>query len=445
MWRSEEVFVLSDLHLAAENGQGLFQADAELAACLSWILSEASDSTVVLAGDVLDYLVLGEGEVAKDAADFKRVGTRTEGIVAHHPEVFSALAALAQSSRHQLVVLGGNHDPELVLPEAQTVFERRMGGILADPLVRWLVHGEALRLQVGPAVVSIEHGDILDNWNRIDHDALRSALSLVSRNLTDTHDYQQPPGSRLILEAVTELRGCFRWVDFLKPENEAVIPLVHHFASAKQKRLMLRLIDDYFSMKLAAIRKFVARKRSAARLYKAKAESETAREKAFIKWVNEVKAKGRLTRANKPRSDKFIETLRQVFALDKFFEIDAPDEVSQDLHPLFENGANLVICGHTHSAKAHRLAGGLYLNTGTWGQLLRLPMSYDSDEMWQQFLEQLGSNTAEGFRRPTFAHLKHIPDKQLTQAALLQWQEPQPLALSAWKSDGPKRAWQQEA
>jgi metallophosphoesterase superfamily enzyme len=62
MWSSEEVFVLSDLHLAAENGEGLFQADADLASCLNWIRSETSGSTVVLAGDVLDYLVIAEGD-----------------------------------------------------------------------------------------------------------------------------------------------------------------------------------------------------------------------------------------------------------------------------------------------------------------------------------------------------------------------------------------------
>lgn len=443
MWSSEEIFVLSDLHLAAENGEGLFQADGDLASCLNWIRSESSSSTVVLAGDVLDYLVITEGETASDVEDFRRVGQRTEAIVAHHPEVFSALASLIGSGHH-LVVIGGNHDPELVFPEAQMCIERRIRVAFANPVIRWLVHGEALRLKVGEAVVSIEHGEILDNWNRIDHDALRSALSLASRNLTDKHDYHAPPGSRLILEATMELRGSFRWVDYLKPEQEAVLPLIHHFASPKQRRLILRLIDDYLTMKVASFGAYVRRKRSVGRLYKSNEPLNTPREQAFRKWVAKLKNEERLTRGKRSQAGKFIETLRQISALDKFFEIDQEDELGKDLRVLFENGADLVICGHTHAAKAYRLGLGLYFNTGTWGQLLRLPMSYERDEVWQQFVDMLEANKADGFRRPTLAHVKHSVDESVTRAGLLEWKEGQPRSLSNWSFRGQGRGWQKE-
>src|SRR5882672_8191415 len=110
MWNAEELFVLSDLHLAAERGVGLFQSDLELTQCLNWILEESQDSSVVLAGDVLDFLV-GDHVESKD---FSVLDRRTRQIIDHHPEIFDALAKLALSDRHRLVIMGGNHDPELI-------------------------------------------------------------------------------------------------------------------------------------------------------------------------------------------------------------------------------------------------------------------------------------------------------------------------------------------
>jgi hypothetical protein len=208
---------------------------------------------------------------------------------------------------------------------------------------------------------------------------------------------------------------------------------------------MLRLVDEYLDMKLAALRKFARRKTNPTRLYKGKGGEIVSRNSAFAKWVREVKGEGRLTRDSHSKTDKFIEMLRQVSALDRFFEIDAEDEFGGDLQLLFENGADLVICGHTHSAKAYRLGGGLYLNTGTWGQLLRLPMSYDGNETWLQFLEVLKSNRAASFRRPTFVHLKHIRNRHLTRASLFEWKEPQSNLLCAWSFIDQSRRWQQEA
>jgi hypothetical protein len=205
---------------------------------------------------------------------------------------------------------------------------------------------------------------------------------------------------------------------------------------------MLRLIDEYLSMKVASLGTYVTRKRSVGRLYKHKQPLGTSRDQAFRKWVTRVKNEERLTRGKKPQSRKFIETLRQVSALDKFFEIDQEDELGKDLRVLFESGADLLICGHTHAAKAYRLGPGLYFNTGTWGQLLRLPMSYDGDEVWQQFLDALEANKADGFCRPTLAHVKHIENEGMTQAGVLEWKNGQPRSLSTWSFRGPEGGWQ---
>jgi len=442
MWNVGELFVLSDLHLANERGTGLFQADTELAECLNWVLTETRDSVIVLAGDILDFLVM-TGENTKTG--FDGLGERTREIVEHHPEVFEALGELARSGRHRLVIMAGNHDPELIFPVVQETVERRMGINFTNPVVRWLVQGEALRLRVGNAVVLIEHGNVLDPWNRINHAALQGAFSLASRNLSYRDDYQPPPGSRLVLEVVNEMRHSFHWIDCLKPETETVLPLLRHFASWTQQRSIFRLADDYLSLKTFAINKRMVNSRNPEKLYKGEKETEDSpKDQAFNAWVNAVYEEERLVLGNKRKDNKLMEKLRLVSAQDNFFEIDKPDDSGPYLRPLFESGADLVIHGHTHSAKANYMEGGFYFNTGTWGQLLRLPKSYESDEVWQVFLETLRTDKVETSRRPTFARVQHLKEHDVITAALLEWQRPGPKTLAARRFSDRKTGWQKE-
>jgi UDP-2,3-diacylglucosamine pyrophosphatase LpxH len=442
MWNIEELFILSDLHLAAERDKGLFQSDAELAACLRWIRTDTRDSITVLAGDVLDFLVLTDGNTK---FDFARLGDHTQAIVEHHPEVFTALADLAVSPHHQLVIMGGNHDAELAFPSVQEVIERHLGGNFLNGPVRWLVHGEALRVRVGEAVTLVEHGNVLDPWNRINHAALQSACSLSSRNLGDAGDYQPPPGSRLVLEVVSRLRGSYQWVDCLKPETEAVLPLLWHFAPRQQQKLIFNLAEEYLSMKVFALNKKIGNARNPERLYKGEREVENSpQDLAFKEWVDEVYAQERPTLGDDKRRDKLLRKLRLVSARDTFFELERPDDSANYLRPIYEGGADLVVHGHTHSAKACVLEGGLYINTGTWGQLLRLPPSYEGDEVWQKFLDLLRKNDVECFRRPTFARIRRDRKDNATTATLLEWQRQGPEALTTRRFSDRQRGWRRD-
>lgn len=439
MWNVEDMFVLSDLHLAAERNVGLFQSDTELAACLRWIFKDTRNSLTVLAGDVLDFLVLSNGNTK---LDFAHLGDHTRHIMEHHPEVFGALADLAHSPHHQLVFMGGNHDSELIFPSVQEAIELRLGGDLNHPPVRWLVHGEALCVSVGQAVVLIEHGNVLDPWNRINHAALQSAFSLASRNLSGGDDYQPPPGSKLVLEVLSQLRSSFPWVDCLKPETEAVLPLLWHFASWQQQKLIFNLADDYLSMKVFALNRKIGNARDPERLYRGEKEPENSpRDQAFKDWTDAIHEQQRLTLGEGKREDKLIQKLRTVSAHDTFFDVDSPDDSVTYLQPIFQGGTDLVIHGHTHSAKACVVEGGLYINTGTWGQLLRLPQSYEGDETWQGFLNHLRKNEVECFRRPTFARVRREPKQDVTTAALLEWQQ-QPKILTTRRFTNRQSGWQ---
>lgn len=441
MWKVDDLFVLSDLHLAAERNVGLFRSDAELADCLRWILKETR-GVVVLNGDVLDFLVPYDGS---PVADFTTLGDRTRAIIECHPEVFDTLSELARSPWHRLVFMGGNHDPELAFPAVQETIERRAGADIIKQRISWMVHGEGFRLRVGNAVVLVEHGHILDPWNRINYATLQGALSFASRNLSDLSDYCPPPGTRLALEVVNELRDSYRWVDSLKPETEAVLPLLWHFATGKQRRLIFNLANDYLSMKAFAWNKKIGNARDPERLYKGEKETENSpQDQAFKGWFDTAYEQRELTLGAENGDRRLIEKLRTVSARDTFFEVEQPDEPTNYLRPVFKGGADIVIHGHTHSAKACVVEGGMYLNTGTWGQLLRLPKSYESDEVWHDFLRLLRANDVECFSRPTLAHVRHDPGREMTTAALLEWRQTGPKTLAARQFTYRESGWRQE-
>ena len=74
----------------------------------------------------------------------------------------------------------------------------------------------------------------------------------------------------------------------------------------------------------------------------------------------------------------------------------------------------MVIFGHTHLAKKIDLDGGaVYLNTGTWADLMRLPASVyvgsqaEGTKALKEFLQHVKANDIKAFRRQvaTFARI----------------------------------------
>lgn len=441
MWHVEELFVLSDFHLAAERNAGAFQSDVELAGCLRWILDETRDSLIILAGDILDFLSPGNGHTN---TGFDRHGEQTQEIIEHHPEVFDALAQLAHSPKHRLVMMGGDNDPELIFPVVQEAVERRLSLDFARPSICWLVHGEALRLRVGNAVALIEHGNTLDPWNRIDHVTLQHAYALASRNLPDVRAYQPPLGGRLTLEIVNGLRADYQWVACLKPSTESILPLLWHVASPTQRDALFNRADEYLSMKAFAHNK--KNSHNPDRLYLGEKESEDSpRDRAFKSWVDAVYEQRQQTPEPAEPDDEMVERLSAVSAQGALFDVEKPDCTGKYLQPVLEGGADLVVHGHTRAAKAYTVGRGFYLNAGTWGQLLRLPQGDRGVEAWRDFLRLLRTNDVKSFRRPTFVRVRQSPTRQATTAALLEWQQSGPSTLTARRFTDRQTGWRRES
>jgi UDP-2,3-diacylglucosamine pyrophosphatase LpxH len=410
----EDVLVLSDVHLAAERDRGLFRADGEMSAFLDWIITDAGPSRVVIAGDFLDFLVPMDGETNLAYFDPNGAHSRATSIVEHHEEVFDALARLANSNAHELWIASGNHDPELLFPDVREVMDRRTRRGSRAGVVRWCVDGEAMRFRTGDASILITHGDAFDDWNRVNHGALRRAANRISYGFSKDSEweYEPPPGTRIVIDYLVRLRAKYPWVDTLKPERDAVFPILHEFLDYgehwKYRGLIARAIkmagESWLHEAIRHVHPETLIRRS---------DEEGSLRQRLTRWLA-------LEDAGVPLD--LISTLRDVSEADGYFDIFAPDEFAELLPHFFKRGADLLVAGHTHAAKAHLVEDrNLYLNTGTWARLLQLPPSGASDETWSNFVERLHEGCDLGEPRPTFAWIRKRDDGS-TQADLMSWE-----------------------
>ena len=146
----------------------------------------------------------------------------------------------------RLVVLLGNHDIELSLPAVRAAFRRALG-VKAGHDFEFLYDGEAYI--VGDAL--IEHGNRYDGWNQVDYDALRHVRSVQSRllDVPDEHIFIPPAGSEMVTEVINTIKLDYPFVDLLKPETAAVVP-------------MLLALEPGFRSRLATIALLYKRTRS---------------------------------------------------------------------------------------------------------------------------------------------------------------------------------------
>ncbi len=454
MWSAGEIVVISDLHLAAERGQGLFQADEQLAEFLRWVHGRLRHCHLLLNGDVFDFLVSKRGveEISLDGA-----AAEAEAILNSHEEVFEALSLIANSEEHRLTILGGNHDPEAALPTVQQKVERSLnppepGGskpVCSHPPLSWLTNGEGISFQFGGAKVLVEHGDQYDSWNWIKHENLRRVICLASRGIPYDKIYAPPPGSQLVLNRFNRIRHQFPWLETLQPFSAVVLPLALEVilpaVSEDERSALLKAVKEVNRLAVRSAVEGALLALDSRRKFWADGDEER---QLFNEWVARYEReedvwgvvdglKERLARAAaRLRSHAVKLRLKSVSGRNTFFDFGAEDENSAAAAALLENGADLVVHGHTHAAKAFPIGRGLYLNAGTWGRLSRLPDADAGEDEWYTYIEGLRAGRAETFQRLTFVRISGPPEG--TTAALCEWVGGGARELSTWRFEGGK-------
>ena len=422
--RPRTLYVVSDLHLGGRPGappaRG-FRINTHgplLAEFVHRVAQQAADSDadveLVINGDIVDFLAQ-EGPDAdqpwrafiEDPAEAVQAWRE---IHAQEQPVFDALRELRRQGG-ALTLMLGNHDVELGLPAVRAEVEAALdAGRAAGPL-HWMVDGQAHAV----GEVLVEHGNRYDGFNVIDHDRLRRVRSAQSRRqaVPAGEGFEPPPGSRLVQRVMNPIKRDYPFVDLLKPETEAVVPLLlalEPALAADIERLwtLWRLKTEAGRRQPAAaarparsgqigigagaaaapaearpLAQMLGDRLPATQLQALQQLADSAAPSARSPigladtWRDGLSLlRGRFdAAAREHRLQVLLDALRTLQHDTSFDPAVEQPEWLRHAQALADGGFRAVVFGHTHLAKQVLLAGGaVYLNTGTWADLMRLPV-----------------------------------------------------------------------
>lgn len=378
--------ILSDIHLGPGGAFTLFRERDALVELLGWV-RDGEPTELILAGDVFDFLQCEDYQgfdIAKAAPRFAEIAANSDGRA-----VLNALAAVQADPRHRLVVMAGNHDPELVLPSVRAALSAALGGapVWADdaPLrarsgTEPPIWGRALPLGTGAAWVV--HGDRWDTHNFIDREEV--ALAAVAGA-----SVRLPVGSHLVFEVLSQLTSSHPWIHELKPELPAVFLLLLYLDPRRTMRFLKEHTDLTQELMLGAARSWARQgplfapevrpdpsPDDLARWIGAQVGRELDAPQAVAgleAWLRYGHAEGALASHEGPRRALLRAWLRLIRWRDRFGDVDGPDRIPEDAARFLPSEVRLLVAGHTHGRRAFAHGQVRYLNTGTWLPVARLP------------------------------------------------------------------------
>ena len=443
---ARSVYVISDLHIGgtypdpgaprAERRRGfrMMTRVAELAAFIQQLARLPAQPAVelVINGDFIDFLAeeRGSGQEIDPATPPEWTPFRSapgealaafREIVGRDRPLFEALRALLAAGKTLTIVLG-NHDLELCLPDVRAALEAELG----PGTLRFLQDGQALDL----GEVLVDHGNLHDPANVVDHDRLRLVRAAYSRGWYGELDdlFSPPAGSKLVAEVMNPIKVVYGFIDLLKPESEPLFALLLALEPSFRD-----ILDDTAAALAGAARTLVPRRGVPFALRNVSAEGDRPAAgalrdvsggprppSALDALIGEVlaqhpEAAASLRTAGVAPAGGHVEVsggtwrarwslfrlltgldggelaldtrIPQVQATLRVLESDSSFERSLESKRYLDaaawlatrdptrKGYKAVVFGHTHHAKALTLPGtqARYFNTGTWANLMRFP------------------------------------------------------------------------
>ncbi len=383
----KSLFVISDLHLGGASGFQICSPTgrSRLVEFIDYVATQKQygiDIHLVLNGDIVDFLAEKEFSSFTNNDDDAR--TKLERIIASTSEVWDSLRRLATGGV-RLTLMIGNHDTELSLPGPRQLLMDTIDG----DRVEFMYDNQAFI--DGP--VLIEHGNRYDKWNSVSHNALRAIRSAMSRR-ENPIEYLGPPGSQLVKEMMNPIKERYSFVDLLKPENAGVLPIlavlepsamknVSQLAALATKSSEARFdrngipLDQQNIAALAAVPlerdKMLELALRLAGMDDPQNISATGITKSFWERLEGAASEA----ARQVQLDLLLKALR-AFTETHRQAFDVGTENAEYLNPAnaaAAKGFKVVVFGHTHLVKRIDLAtpGAVYLNTGTWADLMKVP------------------------------------------------------------------------
>jgi UDP-2,3-diacylglucosamine pyrophosphatase LpxH len=483
---ARRVFVISDLHLGGvypdpgskSRGFRICTHAADVAGFIGKLAALPASPKVelVINGDLVDFLAEtdGNGGWTPFNSDAAAAVAKFRAIVARDQVIFDAMREFLARG-HRLVLTLGNHDLELCFPAVRNALKELIGaGGAAD--FEFFHDGEAY--QVGDAV--IEHGNRYDVWNMVDYDALRHIRSLQSRGQPVPKEqlFQPPAGSFMVAEVINPIKKSYAFIDLLKPETGATVPLVlalePGYRALLAKAAKFRFQGREHKLAAAAMPAFGGDISSTAgsgsdfggdissaspgtpdsldQELRAVLGGDSA---GFIAGVAQagggssqigsdissglidrgLSFLGLLTAKAKSDYERRIPLLYTAFqplVKDASFDpsVETASEYLNAARDLARNGIRHVVFGHTHMAKRISLpSGGWYLNSGTWADVLQFPAEIlsgtreQSLAKLQQFAQLMVSGDFSEWTtfRPTYVRLDLAKNGTVANAELCNY------------------------
>jgi UDP-2,3-diacylglucosamine pyrophosphatase LpxH len=429
---SRQVYIISDLHLGGAYdppGRG-FRLCTHTEALVEFVnrLTEKPcrpKIELIINGDTVDFLAEQNAQGVKwTPFTTDQVGAlkKLNDIAVRDSAFFGALKAFLGKG-HRLVILLGNHDLELCLPRVREQLEELLGADQRSDY-EFIYDGEAYT--VGEAL--IEHGNRYDKFNVVDYDALRRLRALLSRQqpVPEKYAFNPPAGSKMVSDVINPIKESYRFVDLLKPESGAVVPLllalepkykevitrvVRHAVQAAEHRMegaaLPRFGGDIHANPDDAAGDFGSDISSGgigamippapapltqllndvlgpdAAVFQQRAQlvpSDTSAIGSDISTFDATVGFARLLLGGNPATlEQRLPALfmaMRALKYDRSFDpkVETATEYRDAAEELVGDKFEYVIFGHTHQAKDVDLGGGRrYLNTGTWADVLRFP------------------------------------------------------------------------
>lgn len=479
------LFVISDLHLGghphvasanAPLGSQICHAYQELTSFIDWVRKQASGASsveLVVNGDIVDFLMEDDYGGANAASPWspdealvleklKLIMERTRSSGTYGP--FDAMAALLKDGQC-LTFLLGNHDVELSLPAVRRYLEQQMRG---GGHFRFIYDGEAYVR----GDLLIEHGNRYDPWNIVDHSALRQERSLLSRGLGKRMQqrvsgaFVPPPGSFMVIKVINEIKRRYRFVDLLKPETEAVLPVLlalhpnlqHVLAAALQ---MYSQSGNEFLSAVEPVRDGQLSAQGRVEEISLEASLRHVLDNASLPFFPVNTGRGeelgvadawRKLQELSANIGTFLDNTQGLFAdqvvaaRDEVLRValgawrgslsrDEGNEVSpyrdavQELAS--EGGFNCVVFGHTHLRKHEMMEvdGRLvtYINTGTWTDTMQIPLNLlehgtAASTDFRSFVNDMKENRLDGYleRSLSYADIR-LQEERVVDAKLCRF------------------------
>jgi UDP-2,3-diacylglucosamine pyrophosphatase LpxH len=429
----DELYVVSDLHLGGQPGFQIFKQGPRLGKLIRQLAKSPRNRDVglVLNGDTIDSLAAPdklEGYIA-----VSRAGEMMDGIYedpAFKP-VWEGLAAFVRAERRRLILVVGNHDIELALPQVEYSIRNRLAGDdpKAQARIVFATRGTGYACMVGNARVYCTHGNEKDGWNAVDHEALRDLTNKMNAGRAfDQAEWKPNAGTRLVINVMNQVKRRHPFIDLLKPEKNAAIGVLLTLDPAAvgaaldglsivTDRIRGELVDrkilsaeakDLAEARPSDVAAEAANQLLGASLREAVGRATTvapgAGEDDVLLAVEEDLASGRrpLDSAGDERLegklgwfrmvvdrirgiDK-VEALRRALQdwmkEDNTFDLDNRDDAFKQLIEGVGPGVNFLITGHTHLERAmpaEERVTRYYYNSGTWVRIIRLTGKVLSD------------------------------------------------------------------